>query len=297
MTGPHALPARAADTDGAPSTIIRRQFDRLHLARVQSHGRPFGSTLDLDEQQWPFVVAHSMSGSATVGDIRLGESEFVVLTAGRYRVSIESGADIVILRIPAETVGPHGAVIAEAAGRPFIAAEGTPSLVAHLIAGLAVQTRDYSTENPGRLAQHVVGLLALTCADIVRSRDVSAPGVLQQAKVYIEAHLPEIDLTPDRIASVLNVSTRTLHRVFEAQDQTISGWIRARRLEQCRVELTDTSQAGRPVSAIGARWGLWDAAHFSRLFKSTYGQSPRAYRAQALAARSRTTVQLTGVAR
>ena len=32
------------------------------------------------------------------------------------------------------------------------------------------------------------------------------------------------------------------------------------------------------MSGIGARWGLWDAAHFSRLFKATYGISPRAYR-------------------
>jgi AraC-like DNA-binding protein len=36
------------------------------------------------------------------------------------------------------------------------------------------------------------------------------------------------------------------------------------------------------VSAIGARWALWDAAHFSRLFKSTFGASPRAYRQAAL---------------
>ncbi|MEV8610809.1 helix-turn-helix domain-containing protein [Amycolatopsis sp. NPDC051373] len=33
-----------------------------------------------------------------------------------------------------------------------------------------------------------------------------------------------------------------------------------------------------PIAAIGRRWGFSDAAHFSRLFRSTYGRSPREYR-------------------
>jgi len=37
------------------------------------------------------------------------------------------------------------------------------------------------------------------------------------------------------------------------------------------------------VSSIATRWGLFDPAHFSRLFKSTYGLSPREYRIRALA--------------
>jgi AraC-like DNA-binding protein len=63
----------------------------------------------------------------------------------------------------------------------------------------------------------------------------------------------------------------------------VSAWIRRRRLEACRHDLVQTSRA---VSAIGARWGLPDAAHFSRLFRAAYGSSPREYRAlrQALCA-------------
>jgi AraC-like DNA-binding protein len=33
------------------------------------------------------------------------------------------------------------------------------------------------------------------------------------------------------------------------------------------------------VAAVGARWGYPDPAHFSRLFKATYGMGPRDYRA------------------
>ena len=39
------------------------------------------------------------------------------------------------------------------------------------------------------------------------------------------------------------------------------------------------------MAAIGARWGYPDPAHFSRLFKSVYGVSPRDYHYHAEAGR------------
>jgi AraC-like DNA-binding protein len=37
------------------------------------------------------------------------------------------------------------------------------------------------------------------------------------------------------------------------------------------------------VGAIAARWGLIDAAHFSRLFRAAYGLPPGEYRLAAMA--------------
>ena len=59
---------------------------------------------------------------------------------------------------------------------------------------------------------------------------------------------------------------------------TVSAWIRSRRLERCRRELADELFADRPVSAIAARWGFLDASHFSRLFRSTFGEAPTDFR-------------------
>jgi len=36
--------------------------------------------------------------------------------------------------------------------------------------------------------------------------------------------------------------------------------------------------ANRPVTAIAARWGFTDAAHFSRIFRAAFGNSPTGYR-------------------
>jgi AraC-like DNA-binding protein len=55
-------------------------------------------------------------------------------------------------------------------------------------------------------------------------------------------------------------------------------WLWAGWLDPPPPDLLDPALAARPVSAIAARWGLVDPAHFSRLFRAAYGVSPVEYR-------------------
>jgi AraC-like DNA-binding protein len=71
---------------------------------------------------------------------------------------------------------------------------------------------------------------------------------------------------------------RYLHKLFQGQDDTVAGWIRQRRLDHCRRDLMDPAAQTQGIGAIAARWGLPDAAHFSRIFKAAYGVSPTEYR-------------------
>ncbi|MBL3687562.1 helix-turn-helix domain-containing protein [Leucobacter zeae] len=98
--------------------------------------------------------------------------------------------------------------------------------------------------------------------------------LMQKIYAYIDTHLASPELSPSSIAAAHYVSTRHLHALFREADTTVSTWIRERRLERCRTDLLDPVLADRTVSAIAARWGLTDAAHFSRVFKTTYGVSP-----------------------
>jgi AraC-like DNA-binding protein len=61
----------------------------------------------------------------------------------------------------------------------------------------------------------------------------------------------------------------------------VTDWIRRRRLDHCKRELLDPRNAGESISTIAARWGLADSSHFSRLFRTTYGMSPREFRSRA----------------
>ena len=94
---------------------------------------------------------------------------------------------------------------------------------------------------------------------------------------YIEARLKDANLSPKKIAEDNGISVRYLYTLFGGQGMTVSGWVRRRRLLRCRAEL-DGADTGASITEIAYRWGLNDSAHFSRLFKASFGMSPTQYR-------------------
>jgi len=96
---------------------------------------------------------------------------------------------------------------------------------------------------------------------------------------YIENHLQEKELDPASIAAAAGVSVRHLHRLFAAKGCTVAEWIRERRLERCRSELSDPRNLDGKITDIALHWGFVDAAHFSHCFRKEFGTSPRQFRA------------------
>ncbi|MFJ9900658.1 helix-turn-helix domain-containing protein [Streptomyces sp. NPDC091280] len=179
------------------------------------------------------------------------------------------------LRLPAEDVARLTAV--RVSGR-----QGTGALVSPLLLQLADHLDEY--ENPGslRLADNIVDLLVTLLAEHLGT-ELPCPAtgrraLMMRIATFIEAHLSDHDLCADTVAAAHFISTRYLHKLFRDEGTTVSSWIRERRLEHCRRDLRDPLQLARPVGVIAARWGFADAAHFSRIFRSAYGTSPREYR-------------------
>ena len=121
----------------------------------------------------------------------------------------------------------------------------------------------------------------LACTGSANLNDGKA-GLLLRIRRYIEHRLGDPALDVTEIAAAHHLSLRALQRLFESHGQTVTGWIRDRRIAHCREDLADIWLVDQPVSTIAAKWGLVDPAHFSRLFKSTYGLPPRDFRASAL---------------
>ena len=103
------------------------------------------------------------------------------------------------------------------------------------------------------------------------------------ARVFsaIEARLRDPDLSMAEIAKAEGLSPRYIQRLFEGHDRSFSDHVRHRRLEQCRLDLVNPQHADRSIAEIAFRWGFPDQAHFSRVFSSAYGVSPREFRKSA----------------
>jgi AraC-like DNA-binding protein len=89
--------------------------------------------------------------------------------------------------------------------------------------------------------------------------------------------LDDPELSPSTIARAHSISVRYLHLLFSERGVTVGGWVRLRRLAQCRAALTDVRK-DRTLTEIAMKWGFSDAAHFSRSFKAAFGISPNAFR-------------------
>ncbi len=131
-----------------------------------------------------------------------------------------------------------------------------------------------------RLVFSALDLMVTTLSEELHRQDEGgAQGVLaREIRQYILRHLADESLTPSAIAAAHFVSLRYLYTLFSEGGETVSAWIRSQRLMRIRRDLTDPLYADKPVSWIAGRWGLHDAAHFSRLFKAEHGESPSAYR-------------------
>jgi AraC-like DNA-binding protein len=158
--------------------------------------------------------------------------------------------------------------------------QGLGNLVSGFLTRLATEADHLDGQGAERLTGNVADLLATAFTESLKQHPV-APGdtLRMQVHYYIEQHLDDPELTPAVIAAACYISTRYLHKIFEHEGTTVTGWIRMRRLEKIRRDLADPLLASRQVGDIGARWGLVNPSQLSRHFRDAYDTSPREYRA------------------
>ncbi len=195
-------------------------------------------------------------------------------------------------RTPARSIAliiPHAALplppqrLAPLFANRLPGSNGVGALLAQFVTQVATRPEQYHAADAGRL-----GTVALDLATTMLGRHLVAEddipseirrrAMLTQVQAYIQRRLGEATLSPRAVADAHHVSLRSLHRLFEAEETTVASYIRGLRLERCRQDLANPALRNLSVQLIAARWGFPDKAHFSRLFRSTYGMTPQTWR-------------------
>lgn len=263
-----------------PHAVLRTP-ELIARARSQAHGCAAGTNY--------FKVSLQLDGHGLLiqdgREMALAPGSLAIYDTSRpYTLSFDSDFSSYVMMFPQSRVNLPAGTVGQLTATPIGADHQLGAVVAQVISQAGAMLPTLNRTTGVRLAGNVVDLLTTVMAD-----ELSAAGgevderqrLWAEITEYIDAHLSDPQLTPSTIAAAHFISVRTLHQIFEGSGETVAGEIRRRRIEKCRLDLADPGQRQTPVAAIGARWGLSDPAHFSRLFRSAVGQPPAGYRRSA----------------
>ncbi len=194
-----------------------------------------------------------------------------------------------VVRVPKSLLGREAEEISSHTAIALAGCNPVPKAAARFFRRLAadLETHDVTAEEASARVDRAVDLIRVLYGRAGqgdgRQHLRSRAEILLGIESFIEANLGDPELEPDDIARATFISTRYLHKLFELEGTSVCRWIRRSRLECCRRDLQDPELGHRTILAIASQWGLPGPQHFSRVFRATYGCSPREFRREALA--------------
>lgn len=103
--------------------------------------------------------------------------------------------------------------------------------------------------------------------------------IIIRVRSLIASQFGDPDLDRNRVAEEVGISVRRLNSIFAKQNTSIGEEIRRKRLNSVADKLSDPRFAALSISEIAMNCGFNNLQHFSTIFRTTFGVSPRAYRA------------------
>lgn len=261
----------------------------LQLTRVRSVGHEALRTpqqIAKSAEEY-FLVSLQLTGSALLEQdgraAHLRPGDMAMYDSTRcYALRFEDAFEELVLKIPRDLVVDRIAS-PERLTATRISGDGAVGRVAFdFVRSVARQA--------GQLPSHTINRLSDSMLDVVSAAvgDTGTQGgavtstrtsQLLRIKAYIGEHLRNSELSREEVAAVHGLSVRYLNKLFADEGVSVTSWMREQRLQHIARDLRDPLLGGRSISEIAYGWGMNSMPHFSRIFKTRFGCSPRQYRA------------------
>jgi AraC-like DNA-binding protein len=241
-----------------PSDIARVGWDD-HFMLCREIGA--GAWFDYDRQEFA-----TRSGDLTVADPRIP-----------FATQVRTDYDFDLWLFPRKLLDPHLAVSQRPRSLVLTGETGLGGMVKTYLNAFGAQFDRLDEREAGLLADNFCRLLAAACgANAGDQRDAIRAARLAEVQRYVDLHLADPRLSPEKAAGALKMSVRQLHLLFEPSGSSFSQYVLRRRLEECRAALAD---AERSVTDIALAWGFNSLATFYRTFREAFGVTPSELRA------------------
>lgn len=268
-----AFRARMRLVVGRSAELVEHRSDSVDVERSAQRLRGDGcDDISIDLMRLCATCAISQGGDRV---LRSGELCFIdygqPLSMIRSR-HIANGIIVSRARVR-EAVGSD---VSSLVGKPIPKAGLASVLSRHLVTTFDEAGKMSASERAAATDAAVEMMLALLRTRLGRTVDEDGfpAGFYQAARIAIERHCTDPDLTPGRVAAIVGCSRASLYRAFANHEETVAHAIWIARLERALQLLTSCRNGEPPVSDIAWRCGFRQPASFTRMFRRHYGFSP-----------------------
>ena len=161
---------------------------------------------------------------------------------------------------------------------------GTGGLLADYMRSLVARADGITVADAPIIAQAttdmIVACFQSTAETLARARTAMEMATLERIQRHIAAALSSPELHPEALCSLFRISRTQLYRLFEPLGG-VAAYIQEQRLVRAYAELSNPAHDHRRIYDIAFSLGFASEAHFSRIFRHTFGLSPSDVRARA----------------
>ncbi len=258
-----------SNVSGAMHSVVRRKRD----IRASS-GEYF--LLSLQRKEKSFITQFGNRSVLNPGDIGVYDSTHP------YLLELGENFSKTVLQLPKDRLLARLPAAQMMGGTRIDGKSNMGKLVRDNILAISEQMDGYDSTVSALMQDTLIDLIATGLA-AGRSSVVDLALPEQQAILRVRSLIasqffdPKLDR--NRVAQEVGISVRRLNSIFAKHDSSIGEEIRRKRLNSVADQLSDPRFTALSISEIAMNCGFNNLQHFSKIFRTAFGVSPRAFRA------------------
>ena len=288
----HPFKVHSTNSPLSDGIFKQAKIGDLRVTEIQNglSGLSLTQCYELDLQSDAIIMVLPSQGTCHVKqmnrDVDIGFGEAVVLrSTSPFHLSCNKDFAHFSLQLPCSKIASRVSNINTIYGHPLKLNNRACNLIQQLLRSLieSDQQDDSSAELDYKVAGYVVDLALSSMEDEFNiSTQSSGSEHQQQLRKQICSYIldnlenPLMDLAS--IARDNNLSVSYLHKLFKAENISVTRWVLLKRLERAHEKLLCSSQRHLNISRIAFTCGFNSLPHFSTRFKDHFGVSPRKLR-------------------
>jgi AraC-like DNA-binding protein len=237
----------------------------------------------LDHYLVQLYATGGLVGSAGERERVLRAGDVQILDLSRPNTTRAKASGTIAIVVPRDTLRHALPTAGDLHGLVLRGDQGTGGLLGDYMHSLVARADSITVADAPIIAQAttdvIVACFQTTAETLARARTSLEMTTLERIQRHITGALGSPELNAEALCGLFRISRTQLYRLFEPLGG-VANYIQEQRLVRAYAELSNPAHDHRRIYEIAFAWGFSSEAHFSRLFRHTFGQSPSAVRAR-----------------